>query len=268
MSSRCGFTLIELSIILVIIGLIMGAILFGQDLIRAAELRHVHKQYESFISAVNTFRSKYNCLPGDCDHATDFWPATPEGCYYPVDTGDGNPDPSGYPQEMTACNGNGDGRMDIDSNITVEGYGAWQHLADAGLIGGSFSGSSLDIVGGQWVANYNCPPARTDSNCWNWYDGDYLTSMEAFSGLTDNAGHLGAVLLVLPREGLLGKAMFTPAEALAYDTKYDDGRPDSGQVLAQGDFLSPQCTTASPGPYSYDQSKAGRNCDLLFRTGF
>ena len=60
-----GFTLIELSIVLVIIGLIVGGILVGQDLIKAAEIRATVAQVEKYNAAVNTFRTKFNAIPGD-----------------------------------------------------------------------------------------------------------------------------------------------------------------------------------------------------------
>ncbi len=60
-----GFTLIELSIVLVIIGLIVGGVLVGQDLIRAAGVRSTISQIEKYQTAVNTFRGKYGYLPGD-----------------------------------------------------------------------------------------------------------------------------------------------------------------------------------------------------------
>src|SRR3984957_20998129 len=63
--NRNGFTLIELSIVLVIIGLIVGGILVGQDLIKAAEVRAQLLQIEKYNSAVNTFRGKFGGLPGD-----------------------------------------------------------------------------------------------------------------------------------------------------------------------------------------------------------
>src|SRR5271163_852919 len=59
------FTLIELSIVLVIIGLIVGGVLVGQDLIKAAEIRATVAQVEKYNAAVNTFRTKYNGIPGD-----------------------------------------------------------------------------------------------------------------------------------------------------------------------------------------------------------
>src|ERR1700733_13388871 len=60
-----GFTLIELSVVLVIIGLIVGGILVGQDLIKAAETRAQITQIEKYNQAVNTFRSKFGAIPGD-----------------------------------------------------------------------------------------------------------------------------------------------------------------------------------------------------------
>jgi len=64
-----GFTLIELSIVLVIIGLIVGGILVGQDLIKGAEIRATVAQVEKYNSAVNTFRTKFNAMPGDIPQA-------------------------------------------------------------------------------------------------------------------------------------------------------------------------------------------------------
>src|SRR6201999_103149 len=67
-TSEQGFTLIELSIVLVIIGLIVGGVLVGQDLIRAAEIRATLTQVEKFNTAVNTFYGKYGALPGDMNN--------------------------------------------------------------------------------------------------------------------------------------------------------------------------------------------------------
>ena len=70
---RSGFSLVELSIVLVILGLLTGGILAGQNLIRAAELRSVTTQFQNYHAAVMTFRDKYFALPGDMANAEDFW---------------------------------------------------------------------------------------------------------------------------------------------------------------------------------------------------
>ncbi len=62
---QTGFTLIELSIVLVIIGLIIGGVLVGQDLINAAGVRAQISQIDKYNAAVNTFQGKYGYLPGD-----------------------------------------------------------------------------------------------------------------------------------------------------------------------------------------------------------
>ena len=67
MHNGAGFTLIEMSIVLVIIGLITGGVLVGRDLIEAAKIRAQITQVERFKTAVQTFRTKYNGLPGDLD---------------------------------------------------------------------------------------------------------------------------------------------------------------------------------------------------------
>ncbi len=68
--TRCrAFTLIELSIVLVIIGLIVGGVLVGRDLITAANIRAQIKQITDIETQMQTFRTKFNCLPGDCRNA-------------------------------------------------------------------------------------------------------------------------------------------------------------------------------------------------------
>jgi len=60
-----GFTLVELSIVLVIVGILIGGILVGQTLIDSSKITAQVAQFQQFDAAVNAFRSKYKYLPGD-----------------------------------------------------------------------------------------------------------------------------------------------------------------------------------------------------------
>lgn len=88
-AARKGFTLIELSIVLVIIGLIVGGVLVGRDLIRSSAARAQISQIASYNTAVNTFTGKYNGLPGDlAEPAASQFGFRARGAY--AGQGDGN----------------------------------------------------------------------------------------------------------------------------------------------------------------------------------
>lgn len=103
----CGFTLIELSMVLVIIALVVGGVLVGRDLIYTAEMNQAIKQISMLNTQVLAFKLKYNCLPGDCANATDFFPA--HSACNPTYVDPGDP----YIPEGQICNGNGNGNIQL-----------------------------------------------------------------------------------------------------------------------------------------------------------
>src|SRR5437016_11965015 len=136
-----GFTLIEMSIVLVIIGLIIGGVLVGRDMIKQAELRKLMSEKDKIVSAVHAFHAKYNCLPGDCPNATQlFGVAAGDGtgndtaCYSALDAGGAT----------GTCNGDGNDLIEycgaFADNCARELALVWQHLSLAGLISGTYSG--------------------------------------------------------------------------------------------------------------------------------
>lgn len=108
--SSAGFSLIELSITLVVIGLIIAAIASGAHLMQAAQINKIISELSGYKQAVESFQLKYNNLPGDQPDATNFW--------------------------LDVENGNGDEHI---SGLT-ERLQAWAHLAKSHMISGNFTG--------------------------------------------------------------------------------------------------------------------------------
>ena len=163
-----AFTLIELSIVLVIIGLIVGGVLVGQDLIRAANLRAVAGEYQSYQTAMHSFRLKYNGLVGDINNASTFFSGARDG--------DGNK----RIDEWDATNDN-------------EHTAAWHHLASAGLIGGTFDPTF------QYTLFSALPESKLSTAVWAyWHHGQMAGGPTNGLSLQNNKSHSGKVLR--PRE--------------------------------------------------------------------
>ncbi|MCS7203420.1 MAG: prepilin-type N-terminal cleavage/methylation domain-containing protein [Thermodesulfovibrio sp.] len=77
--SSKGFTLVELAIVLVIIGIILGAVLKGQELIYNAKVKRVQSQIKEFVAAFYTYYDKYGYYPGDDPAASARWSGAPNG---------------------------------------------------------------------------------------------------------------------------------------------------------------------------------------------
>jgi prepilin-type N-terminal cleavage/methylation domain-containing protein len=108
-----AFSLIELSIVLVILGLLTGGILAGKSLIRAAELNNNLDAIKETVVAIHSFQDRYFGLPGDLNNAQSFW-------------------------STQTVNGDGDGIIDF----TNEYKRVFQQLALAGLAPGSYTGGN------------------------------------------------------------------------------------------------------------------------------
>ena len=140
-----AFSLVELSIVLVILGLLTGGILTGQSLIRASELRSVTTEYQRYITATQTFRDKYFALPGDMNNATRFWGDDNAAC---ADAAI----PNGTPG---TCNGNGNGGLEwAGASATGERFQFWKHLSLAGVIEGTYSGLAGSNASGLRVPTF------------------------------------------------------------------------------------------------------------------
>ena len=74
-----GFTLVELSIVIIIIGFLIAGIAAGKSLIRQTKLNSIITESQMYILAINTFKDRYSYYPGDLPNAEAYWPTTNSG---------------------------------------------------------------------------------------------------------------------------------------------------------------------------------------------
>jgi len=136
-----GFTLVEIAIVLVVIGLLLGGILKGQQLINSARVRNLADQNSGVQAAYYGFIDRFRSLPGDmpCTAAvTNIGAAvSPDNC-------------------TTVVGGNGNGRIDT----VIEAGAVWAHLSVAGFLTGTYTGITastddyrLGVAAGRVPAN-------------------------------------------------------------------------------------------------------------------
>jgi prepilin-type N-terminal cleavage/methylation domain-containing protein len=250
-----AFSLVELSIVLVILGLLTGGILTGQNLIRAAELRSIVPQLQQYQAAMQTFRGKYFAMPGDMANATAFW-----GEFGDAGTGS-CPGTAGTGTET--CNGDGDGQVGTTTDSNIENHESaqfWKQLANAGLIEGSYTGVMEGSTLKSITLGENAPAGRisnagfsirwmgTQSSSTSWFEGEYRNTF--YFGGTSGA--------VLTSGGVL-----SAPEVWSLDKKMDDGRPGLGRVVS---YESVNCaTTTSYATAEYLLTGTLTECPLIFR---
>jgi prepilin-type N-terminal cleavage/methylation domain-containing protein len=72
-SIQAGFTLVEIAIVLVIIGLLLGGILKGQEMTTQAKIKNVINDLNGVTAALNAYQDRYKALPGDDKNAATRW---------------------------------------------------------------------------------------------------------------------------------------------------------------------------------------------------
>ena len=115
---QSGFTLIEIAIVLVIIGLLLGGVLKGQELITAARVRNLISTQDGVKAAYFGFLDRYRALPGDYNAAIANIPGC-GGC--------------------TNGNQNGQIRTIVAGDAVDEQNNVWEHLSRAGFMTGSYT---------------------------------------------------------------------------------------------------------------------------------
>ncbi len=237
---------------LVIVGLLVGGIIIGQEMVKQAQIRGTVTQIEQIKTNVSTFRLKYNCLPGDCTNATGFF----AGASQPQQVQNGNGDDKITAVEFTVdqwwdvtqhwrnCNGPAPGGANANTttgllrpdNCSVAFYpgewiNAWDHLAAANLAPegiAQFDETSPTITLGIQFPALKSPINRKNSNRGGIAFG-YVPSISYTPYMTAaNKVIIGLCTDTTSRCGI------DSWNALSIDTKLDDGMPFSGKMISLG----------------------------------
>lgn len=241
-SGEQGFTLVELAIVLIIIGLLIGGILKGQELIANAQVKSVASQIKGFDAAVTTFRDSYGTLPGDIGT-----PATrlPNCTAVPCTTV-----------------GDNDGIIDTLAMIGPgsgggEGAVMWTHMAAADIVTG-IQGAVFTFPNGA------LPAASIGGGFWAGHTSNTGGDLALTDATALRQGHYFVFNGTPGTPVAAGTGGLQPLQAERIDRIMDDGLPNTGTVRAFG------AAGCAPGGAAslYNSGSGGvavTNCGLYIR---
>ncbi len=251
--NNSGFTLVELSIVLVIMGLIVASVVAGKDLIKGAEMRALIRQYNEFQTAVTTFGEKYNGLPGDINGGKF---GLVGGCDNNNNGGNNN----GIIEDSHGGNTLHDGEVSC----------FWSDLTTPGkeLVAGAYDGNANADTGNDIVA-LNLPKMKNSNLGWGVYSS--LGKNYFITGVVGDQKD----------DAYLTNYALVPVDAYNVDVKIDDGVPTSGTVQARGsskfrdntpdiipldsaDISKDFCVNTRQAPNEYQFTAVAELCNLRF----
>ncbi|MCH2546848.1 MAG: prepilin-type N-terminal cleavage/methylation domain-containing protein [Alphaproteobacteria bacterium] len=268
-----GFSLVELSVVLVIISLIVGGILAGMNLKHAADLKSVTAETNSLRDTIHNFNRRFGGLPCDLYNATKHWGAADadfDTCKTTASVG------------KETCNGDGNGRITTagDGTTYYEAHRFWQHLSNAEMFSGRYTGQRAGTAENATCLSSNHCGDSTYKN-GALYPATLGTTEDYFkvstlAGLLTYPGDKGLsiVLFRSSNQGATGANVGTPLfnteDAYSLDNKFDDGKPAFGYIqsfepYSGTGYLKNACaTTSSADTALYNLTASGSQCALIF----
>lgn len=240
MKKQNAFTLVELAIVMTIVGLLIGGVLKGQELLENSRMTAVANDIKAYQAALTTFRDIYKGMPGDHINATNII----KGCIA------GN----------NCANGDGDGVIDSAAGHDAiwyagfdasEPFQAWKHLALAELIKGV---NTTVARPASFQAGIHVPLSPLGG----------MVYIKSASGTPGTMGEGQGVYTTISGDGTgiwsTPAAIFTVATVMKMDLKMDDGIAFSGDLLAVSSGWTSGCGTTANGVSGYNVNASGRVC--------
>lgn len=200
--NQSGFTLIEIAIVLVIIGLLLGGVLKGQELINSAKVKNLATDFKNVPVFIYGYQDKYKALPGDDIAAVSHVAAT--------------------------ANGNGNGQINGGWPASGETNAFWQHIRLAGLAPGPTDTAAADYIPKNAVGGELGITSAADSPINN-LKGSYIVCSKSIAGkfakqldttLDDSNTATGSLQVTAVDATTAAKANATATAAVDDDTTY------------------------------------------------
>jgi len=267
-SKKSAFSLIELSIVLIIIGLLIAGVTGGASLIKSSELRAAISEARGYAVAVNGFFAQYNALPGDYTTAI-------AGSSYAGSTNGGNSKIQYYASDTSSYNS--------------ESVVAWNQLIATGTIDSTLALSYTSVTTAQTVGTM-MPASKIKFAGWHF---DYRNNVGAANDYTSATGTTEGTAAVAANQNVVvltpattvsagtstsptlvngvvnisyttdGVGALTGPDALSIDTKVDDGFANAGRVRG----INPGTYTGSSATTDCYNTSTNSNTNYLVSSG-
>jgi len=219
-----GFTLIELALFIVIVGILASGYNVGASLIASSKRVSVLTEIENFKTAVNAFKLKYDQMPGDIPNALAYWPV--EG----IRDGDGNGivNWAGHKEDITASG---------TFYAGDEALNAWRHLYLAGMYNKELTGynDDMDPLVSEYLLDVNVPKSRESGTGYIIRHTNHGLGIQQVINPFLPVGHQIQWGGYHSSAGIgsLSWPATTPQNAYNIDKKNDDGMPLTGKIVAE-----------------------------------